>query len=114
MTLLAHAAERRAAGCGAVAAGRSAAAAAGPTAANPPRRRPSDGAVDIACLRLRGAQQQTRRTLLQQSIDGTDGRTDRETDTVPLRRPRGHIGPILSEQTDSALSTATTFTFYKM
>jgi len=77
-------------------------------------RRPSDGAVDIACLRLRGAQQQTRRTLLQPSIDGTDGRTDRETDTVPLRRPRGHIGPILCEQTDSALSTATTFTFYKM
>jgi len=33
--------------------------------------------------RLRGAQQQTRRTLLQRSIDGTD----RQTDTGPICRP---------------------------
>ena len=39
----------------------------------------------------RGAQQQTRHTPLQRSIDGTDrhrdGRTDGQTDTVPFRRP---------------------------
>jgi len=36
--------------------------------------------IDISCPP--GAQQQTRRTLLQRSIAGTD----RETDTVPLHR----------------------------
>ena len=34
-----------------------------------------------------GSQQQTRRMLLQRSIDGTCGRTDRRTDTVPFHRP---------------------------
>jgi len=43
--------------------------------------------TDISCLPP-GAQQQTRRTLLQRSIDGTDRLTDRRTDTVPLHSER--------------------------
>jgi len=50
---------------------------------------PNDGTVTIACPRI--AWQQTRRTLLQRSIDGTDRRTDRQadrrTDAVSLHRP---------------------------
>jgi len=34
-----------------------------------------------------GQRQQTRRTLLQRSTDGTDRQTDERTDTVPLHRP---------------------------
>jgi len=34
-----------------------------------------------------GPQQQTRRTLLQRSMDGTDRRADRRTDNIPLHRP---------------------------
>jgi len=40
----------------------------------------------------RSAQQQTRRTLRQRSIDGTDGQTDGQTDTVPLHRPCRTLG----------------------
>jgi len=46
----------------------------------------------------RSAQQQTRRTLLQRSIDGTDG----QTDTVPLHRPCR----ILGEQWQLQVATA--------
>ena len=42
--------------------------------------------IDLSCLR--GAQQQTRRTLLQRSIDETDRQTDgRTADSGPLHRP---------------------------
>jgi len=41
--------------------------------------------IDISCPRR--AQQQMRRTLLQQWIDGTYKQTDRQTDTVLFRRP---------------------------
>jgi len=40
--------------------------------------------IDIFCPQ--GTQQQTRRTLLPQSIDRTDRQTDRRTDTPPLHR----------------------------
>jgi len=53
--------------CGAVAAGR------------PPL------SIDIPCPH--GAQQQTRRTPLLLSIDGTDRRTDERTDARPICRP---------------------------
>jgi len=41
--------------------------------------------IDMSCLS--GAQQQTRRTILQRA-NGTDRRTIRHTDTVPLHRHR--------------------------
>jgi len=41
--------------------------------------------IDISCPP--GPRQQTRRTLLQRSIAGTDRDADRRTDTIPLHRP---------------------------
>jgi len=41
------------------------------------RRRLQQQLIDIACMP--GLQQQTRRTLLHRSIDGTDGQTDGQT-----------------------------------
>ena len=40
--------------------------------------------IEIPCLL--GPQQQTRRVLLQRSTDGTNGRRDKQTDTVSLHR----------------------------
>ena len=48
--------------------------------------------IDIACLR--GPQQQTRRTLLQRPIDGTD----RWTDTVPLHRLSHTVRAVLKSR----------------
>jgi len=42
------------------------------------------GRLDISCPL--GAQQQTRRTPLLRSIDGTDNQTDKRRDTRPLHR----------------------------
>ena len=58
-------------------------------------RRAMQQPIDIGCPR--GPQQQTRRTLLQRSIDRTetDGRTDRHTDG---RTPYRYIGRMLCEQ----------------
>ena len=52
--------------------------------------------IDISCPR--GAQQQTRRTLLQRSIDGTDRQTDRQTDA--------HRTPHTTVQTVSTIGAA--------
>jgi len=51
-------------------------------------------AIDRYLLPRQGAQQQTRRTLLLRSIDGTDRRTHRRTDTRPLRRPCPHADSV--------------------
>jgi len=66
-----------------------------PCCCAPLLRRPSLS-IDISCPR--GAQQQTRRTLLQRSIDGTDRQTDRQTDA--------HRTPHTTVQTVSTIGAA--------
>jgi len=51
-------------------------------------------AIDRYLLPRQGAQQQTRRTLLLRSTDGTDRRTHRRTDSRPLRRPCPHADSV--------------------